>query len=118
MIMMIIVGFIMLLMGMNYKSHNLPMIKLPIFGAECCGTDRSSFWKTLVAALARFSCSPQWILFAMAKLAVLIGHLSFWCLDSLDKVTDDRQLVTRGSMTQLDLHSTDGYRLMPKLTKF
>ena len=54
----------------------------------------------------------------MAKLAVLIGHLCFWCLDSLDKVTDDRQLVTRGSMTQLDLHSTDGYRLMPKLTKF
>ena len=51
---MIIVGFIMLLMGMNYKSHNLPMIKLPIFGAECCGTDRSSFWKTLVAPTRSF----------------------------------------------------------------
>ena len=63
-----------------------------------CGTDRLSFWKTLVdptrsfAALARFSCSPQ-ILFAMAKVALLIGHLCFWCLDSLDKVTDARQLM-------------------------
>ena len=82
---------------MNDRSHNLPMSSA-IFGVaeRRCGTDRY-FWKTLVAprsfaALARFSCSPQ-ILLAMAKVALLIGHLCFWCLDSLDKVTDDRQLM-------------------------